>query len=150
MIHKICNIILSYITLYYIILPYIILPYISLYYIILYCITLYYIIFYYIILYYSLSHALKNTANQRPGLPLQILLYATGNMQWVVFHSTFPSLLVCNSLLGSIWRLLKIQLRNSSTPTIHYEHFRSRPEIFRKFPNTSENFRRFSENSKKP
>ena len=56
------------------------------------------------ILYYTLSHALKNTANQRPGLPMYILGYAMGNtcMQRVVFHSTFPSLLVHNSLLGYI------------------------------------------------
>ena len=35
-------------------------------------------------------------------LPLHILRYATGNMQRVVFHSTFSSLLALNSLLGSI------------------------------------------------
>ena len=52
--------------------------------------------------YLKLSHALKNTANQRPGLPLHILRYVTGNMQRVVFHSSFPSLLARNSLLGSI------------------------------------------------
>ena len=52
--------------------------------------------------YMYLSHALKNTANRRPGLPLHILRYVTGNMQRVVFHSTFPSLLARNSLLGSI------------------------------------------------
>ena len=65
-------------------------------------------------------------------------------MQRVVFYSTFPSLLARNSLLGSIWGLLKSQLRNSSTPANHYEHFRSHLEIFRRFPNTSEDFRRFS------
>ena len=48
-----------------------------------------------------LSHAMKNTANQRQGLPLHILQYAMGNMQWVVFHFTFLSLLVHNSFLGS-------------------------------------------------
>ena len=52
--------------------------------------------------YMYLSHALKNKANRRPGLPLHILRYVTGNMQRVVFHSTFPSLLARNSLLGSI------------------------------------------------
>ena len=41
---------------------------------------LYYIILYYIILYYILSHALKNTANQWPGLPLHILRYAAGSI----------------------------------------------------------------------
>ena len=104
----------------------------------------------------------------------------------VVFHSTFPSLLARNSLLGSIWGLLKSQLRNSSIPANHYEHFRSRPEnfpkisehfrrlpkifpkilknhkniwkllldvqkryLFRRIPNTSEDYRSFSENFKK-
>ena len=99
--------------------------------------------------YIYISHALKNRANQRPGLPLHILQYATRNMQRVVFHSTFPSSLARNSLLGSIWGLLKSQLRNSSTPANHYEYFRSRLEIFQRFPNTSEDFGRFSENLKK-
>ena len=61
----------------------------------------------------------------------------------VVFHSTFPSLLARNSLLGSIWGLLKSQLRNSSIPANHYEHFRWLPKIFRKFwkiIKTSENY----------
>ena len=70
--------------------------------------------------------------------------YATG----IVFHSTFPSLLARNSHLGSFWELLKNQLRNFSIPANHYEHFRSRPEIFQWFSNTSEDFRRFSENFK--
>ena len=56
----------------------------------------------YTILYYTLTDALKNTANQRPGLPLDILRFAPGNMQRVVFHSTFPSFLARNSLLVSI------------------------------------------------
>ena len=62
-------------------------------------------------------------------------------MERVVFHSTIPSLLARNSSLGSIWGLLKSQLRNSSTPANHYEHFRSRPKIFRRFKNISEDFR---------
>ena len=96
----------------------------------------------------TLSHTLKNTANQRPGFPLHILRYATGNMQRVVFHSTFPSLLARNSLLGSIWGLLKSQLRNFSTPAYHYKHFRSRPEIFRTFPKTPEDFPEIFKNHK--
>ena len=36
---------------------------------VLYCTVLYCIALYYIVLYYVLSHTLKNTANQRPGLP---------------------------------------------------------------------------------
>ena len=141
---------------------------------VLYFTVLYCSVLYCSVLYYFLSHALKNTANQRPGLPLHILRYATGNMQRVVFHSTFPSFLARNSLLGSIWGLLKSELRNLSTPANHYEHFRSHHEIvsehfrrfpkilkshkniwkffwtvsevFRKCPKISEHFRRFSEN----
>ena len=95
-------------------------------------------------LYCILSHALKNTANQRPGLPFHILRYATGNIQRVVFHSTFPSFLARNSLLWFIWELFKSELRNLSTPANHYEHFRSHPEIvsedFRTLPKISEDF----------
>ena len=42
------------------------------------CAVLHFIVSYYIVLYCILSHALKNTANQRPGLPLHILRYAPG------------------------------------------------------------------------
>ena len=38
------------------------------------------------IIYIHLFHALKNTANQGPGLPLHILRHATGNMQWVIYN----------------------------------------------------------------
>ena len=95
-----------------------------------------------------ISHTLKSTANQRPVLPLHILRYLTGNMQSVIFHSTFLSLLARNSLLGSIWGLLKSQLQNSSTPANHYKHFRSRPEIFWRFPNISKDFWTFLKISK--
>ena len=64
------------------------------------------------------------------------------SMQRVVFHSTFPSLLARNSLPGSIWGLPKSQLRNSSTPANHYEHFRSRPDIFRRFPKIFRKFKK--------
>ena len=136
--------ILYYTILYYTILYYTILYYTILYYTILYYTILYYTILYYTILYYTLSHALKNTANQWPGLPLHILRYATGNMQRVVFHSTSPSFLARNSLLGSIWGLLKSELRNLSTPANYYEHFQSHPEIvskdFRTLTKISEDF----------
>ena len=66
------------------------------------CVALGIVVLQCVIAYCILSHALKNTANQSPGLPLRILRYATGNMQRVVFHSTFPSFLTRNSLLGSI------------------------------------------------
>ena len=91
--------------------------------------------------YCILSHALKNTANQRPGLPLHILRYATGNMQRVVFHSTFPSLLARKSLLGSIWTLLKSQLRNSSINSC--EPLRTISITPENFPKISEDFRKF-------
>ena len=35
----------------------------------------------------------------------------------------------------------KSHLRNSSTPANHYEHFQSRPEIFRRFSKISENLK---------
>ena len=79
-------------------------------------------------------------------MPLHILRYATGNMQRVVFHSTIPSLLVRNSLLGSFWGLLENQLRNFSASANHYEQFRSRPEIFQWFSNTSEDFPKILKN----
>ena len=90
--------------------------------------------------YYILSHTLKNTANQRPGLPLHILRYSTllsrhylrAKVYWGLFED-----------------LSKASSRISSSPENHYEHFRSRPEIFRRFSNSSEDFRRFSENFKK-
>ena len=89
------------------------------------CIVLYR---YRTILYFIPS--MKNTANQRPGIPLYILRYVTGNMQRVVFHSTLPSFLARNNLLRSILGLFKSELRNLSTPANHYEHFRSHdPEI---------------------
>ena len=40
-------------------------------------------------------------------------------------------------------RTSQSQLRNSSTSANHYEHFRSRMDFFRWFPNTSEDIRRF-------
>ena len=39
-------------------------------------------------------------------------------------------------------------LRNFSTSGNHYEHFRSRPEIFPRFPNTSEDFLKILKNHK--
>ena len=50
--------------------------------------------------YYILSHALKNTANQRPGFTDYCCIFC--GMQWVMFHSTFPSLRACNSFMESI------------------------------------------------
>ena len=122
---------------------------------ILYCTELNWAVLYCTVLYYTvhvlyLSHVLKNTANQRPGLPLHILQYATSNMQWVVFHSTFLSLLTHNSLLGSIWELLKSQLQNSLTPVNCYEHFWSHLEISEDFWTLLKISEGFSKNFKKP
>ena len=91
-------------------------------------------------------HALKNTANQRTGLSLHILRYATGSMRWVVLHSTFPSLLTRNSLLA-------VHLRTSQNPVLKLfnscEQLRTIPIMSGKFSIISEHFRRFSGNFKK-
>ena len=50
------------------------------------------------VLYCTLSHALKNTANQRPGLPLHILRYATSTMQRVICNGWYSTLLSCHFL----------------------------------------------------
>ena len=106
---------------------------------VLYCIGLYCIVLYFI--------PCLEKYSQRPGLPLHILRYTTGNMQRVVFHSTFPILLARNSLLGSIERtsqkpapklfnsyepLRTFPITSGHFPTIS-EHFRRFPKIFRKF-----------------
>ena len=102
---------------------------------------------YYIILYYTLSHALKNTVSQRPGLPMHILRYSTSNMQRVVFHSTFASLLARNSSAGVLLRTSQSsapKLFNSCKPLLTVpitsgnfcDNFRTLlkiPKIFRKF-----------------
>ena len=89
--------------------------------------------------YSHLSHALKNTANRRPRLPLHILRYATGNMQQVVFH-----LLARNSLLGSIC-IEDFSKAISETPQL----LRTITNISDHVRTFSEDFRRFSENLKK-
>ena len=69
-------------------------------YIISYHIISYHIISYHIILYYKYnyiflkSYAFKNTVNQRPGLPLHILWYATGNIPLI-----FPTITSANQLV---------------------------------------------------
>ena len=82
----------------------------------------------------DLSYALKNTANQSPGLPLHILQYASINLQRVVFdHSTFPSLLMCVTVyLGPFEDFSKIL----QTFSDHVQKF------FRWFFNTSKDFRK--------
>ena len=99
--------------------------------------------------YLFLFHALKNTANQRPGLPLHILRYATGNMQRVLFLSRYFTVITCaQQFTGVFLRTSQKPAPKLLIPTNHYEHFWSRPEIFRWFLNTSEDFRRFSEHFK--
>ena len=67
--------------------------------------------------YMYLSHALKNTANQRPGLPLHILRYATGE--------DFP-------------KILKNHKKNIG------KHFRPVFEFFQKFPKIVKDFPKVS------
>ena len=140
---------------------YTILHYTTLYYTLvcstqLYSTLLYYTILYYTILYYTnyailyFIPCLEKYSQSEARITLHILRYATGNMQRVVFHSTFPSFLPRNSLLGSIWGLLKSELQNLSTPANHYEHLRSHPEIvYEDFRTLSKTSGRFSENFKK-
>ena len=116
-----------------------------LYSVVLYCTVLYYAILYHTIPYYTLSHALKDIANQRPGLPLHILRYATGSIPLY-----FP-------VITYTQQFTRVHLRTSQKPAPKrfnsYEPLRTFPitsrNRFRRFPNTSEDFRRFSENLKK-
>ena len=93
----------------------------------------------YYIVYYILSHTLKNTANQRPGLPLHNLWYATG-----IIPLFFPVITCAQQFTA---RVLE-DFSKSSSETFqllrnHYENFRSRPTIsddFRALPKISEDF----------
>ena len=74
-------------------------------------------------------------------------------MQRVVFHSTFSSLLARNSLLRSIWGLIKSQLRNSSTPVFKplrtfSDHIRKFSEDFGTLPKISKDFPKNLKNHK--
>ena len=102
-----------------------------------YCTVLFCNIMYFNILYCVLFHALKNTANQRPGLPLHILWYAMGSMQRVVFHLYFPGITCAQQFTGIHLRTSQKpapKLFNSCEPLrtfpITSGHF---PKIFRKF-----------------
>ena len=96
--------------------------------------------------YHDLSHALKNTANQRPGLPLHILRYATGNMQR--YYST---LLSRHSLRATVYRCPFEDFSKASSET--FQLLRAittiSDHIQKPFPKISEHFRRFLENLKK-
>ena len=65
---------------------------------------------------------LEKYSQSEARLPLRILRYATGNMQRVVFHSTFQSLLARNS--------------KASSGTL---------QLLRTITNTSDHVRKFSE-----
>ena len=56
------------------------------------------------IAYIALFHAKENAVNQKPGKQLKILRYATDNMQRMVFHFAFPSLLARDSYIGVLSR----------------------------------------------
>ena len=94
--------------------------------------------------YCTLSHALKNTANQRPGLPLHILRYATGSIPLY-----FPVIPCAQQLTGVH---LRTSQKRAPKPFNSCEPLRTFPitsgNRFRRFPNTYEDFRRFSENFK--
>ena len=82
-----------------------------------------------------LSHALKNTANQRPGLPLYILRYATGSIPLF-----FPVITCAQQFTG-------VHLRTSQKPAPKLfnscEPLRTFPITSGNFPEISEHFRRF-------
>ena len=92
-----------------------------------------------------LFHALKNTANQRPGLPLHILRYATGNIP--LYFLVIP----CAQQFTGVH--LRTSQKPAPKPFNSCEPLRTFPirsgNRFQRFPNTSEDFRRFSENLKK-
>ena len=93
------------------------------------------------ILYSILSHALKNTANRRPGLPLHILRYATGSILLYV-----PVITCAQQFTG-------VHLRTSQKPApklfTSCEPLRAFSITSGNFQKISEHFRRFSEDFKK-
>ena len=115
-------------------------------------------------LYRPLSHALKNTANQKPGLPLHILRFATDSIplyfpvitcaqQFTGVHlrtSQRPALKLFNSFKPL--RTFQITSGNSKDfPKILKTHKNiwkllwTLSEVFRKFLKISEHMRRFSD-----
>ena len=98
----------------------------------------------FIVLYFI--QCFKKKANQRPGLPLHILRYVTGNIQRVVFHSAFPSLLVRATIY---WGPFEDFSKTSSetfqllrTITNISDHVRKFSDDFRTLPKTSEDFQK--------
>ena len=102
----------------------------------LYCAVLYCTVLCCAVLYCTLSHALKNTANQRPGLPLHILRYATGGIPLY-----FPVIPCAQQLTGVHLRTSQKRAPkpfNSCEPLRTFpitsgNRFRRFPKIFRKF-----------------
>ena len=87
--------------------------------------------------YELLSHALKNTANQRPGLPLHILRYATGSIPLY-----FPVITCAQQFTGGPFEDLKassetLELLRTITNISH--HVRKFSEDFRTLPNILKN-----------
>ena len=115
-----------------------------LYFAVLCCAILYCTVLCCAVLYCTLSHALKNTANQRPGLPLHILRYATGSIP--LYSPVIP----CAQQLTGVH--LRTSQKRAPKPFNSCEPLRTFPitsgNRFRSFPNTYEDFRRFSENFK--
>ena len=86
-------------------------------------------------IYMYLSHALKITANQRPGLPLHILRYATG-MRAIVYWGPFENLSKASSETLQLLR----------TITNISDHVRKISEVFQTLPNISEDFPKILKN----
>ena len=102
--------------------------------------------------YMYLSHALKNTANQRPGLPLHILQYAMGNN-----YATGSCIQLYVPVITCVQQFNGVHLRTSQKPALKLFNFCEPLQTFLitpgnhfwRFLNTFEEFRRFSENFKK-
>ena len=99
---------------------------------------------------YIFIPCLENTANQRPGLPLHILRYATSIYATGSIPLYFPVIPCAQQFTGV---QLRTSQRRAPKPFNSYEPLRRFPitsgNRFRRFPNTSKDFRRFSENFKK-
>ena len=99
----------------------------------------------YVYVYVYLSLALKNTANQRPGLPLHILRYATGSIPL-----SFP-VITCVQLLRTITNISDHvrkfpedfqRFSENLNLKITFEPFPKFFEDFQRFPKTSEDFKK--------
>ena len=75
-----------------------------------------------------ISHALKNTSNQRPGLPLHILRYATGSIPLYFL------------VITCVQQFTGVHLRTSQKPAPKLFTITSISDHVRKF---SEDFRKF-------